>query len=164
MFIIIKSTCFQLHVTCNFSEIINFPIFLLTSWGSFVNIILFFSCFIFFNFGIERCRCPTILLDQRHSFSPVPRYKPWESLWGSSATTPLVDFHHRLTACPSYLKRERNPALLTYYLKQAMLKMRSLPLKYNLPVLRGIRQFPRWHLQAETAFLIRSTFRSPGCL
>ena len=32
------------------------------------------------------------------------RYKPWESLWGSSATTPLVDFHHRLTACPSYLK------------------------------------------------------------
>ena len=32
------------------------------------------------------------------------RCKPWESLWGSSATTPLVDFHHRLTACPSYLK------------------------------------------------------------
>ena len=32
------------------------------------------------------------------------RYKPWESLWGSSATTPLVDFHHRLTACPSYEK------------------------------------------------------------
>ena len=30
------------------------------------------------------------------------RCKPWESLWGSSATTPLVDFHHRLTACPSY--------------------------------------------------------------
>ena len=29
------------------------------------------------------------------------RCKPWESLWGSSATTPLVDFHHRLTACPS---------------------------------------------------------------
>ena len=28
--------------------------------------------------------------------------QPWESLWGSSATTPLVDFHHRLTACPSY--------------------------------------------------------------
>ena len=33
------------------------------------------------------------------------RCKPWESLWGSSATTPLVDFHHRLTACPSYIKR-----------------------------------------------------------
>ena len=32
------------------------------------------------------------------------RCKPWESLWGSSATTPLVDFHHRLTACPSYIK------------------------------------------------------------
>ena len=31
--------------------------------------------------------------------------KPWESLWGSSATTPLVDFHHRLTACPSYIKK-----------------------------------------------------------
>ena len=30
------------------------------------------------------------------------RCKPWESLWGSSATTPLVDLHHRLTACPSY--------------------------------------------------------------
>ena len=26
----------------------------------------------------------------------------WASLWGSSATTPLVNFHHRLTACPSY--------------------------------------------------------------
>ena len=33
------------------------------------------------------------------------RCKPWESLWGSSATTPLVDFHHRLTACPSYKER-----------------------------------------------------------
>ena len=33
------------------------------------------------------------------------QYKPWESLWGSSATTPLVDFHHRLTACPSYRKK-----------------------------------------------------------
>ena len=30
------------------------------------------------------------------------RYKPWELLWSSSATTPLVDFHHRLAACPSY--------------------------------------------------------------
>ena len=30
--------------------------------------------------------------------------KPWELLWGSSATTPLLDFHHRLTACPSYQK------------------------------------------------------------
>ena len=30
------------------------------------------------------------------------RCEPWESLWGSLATTPLVDFHHRLTACPSY--------------------------------------------------------------
>ena len=34
------------------------------------------------------------------------RCKPWELLWGSSATTPLVDFHHRLTACPSYRKRQ----------------------------------------------------------
>ena len=32
------------------------------------------------------------------------RCKPCKSLWGSSATTPLADFHHRLTACPSYLK------------------------------------------------------------
>ena len=32
------------------------------------------------------------------------RCKPWESLWGSLATTPLGDFHHRLTACPSYQK------------------------------------------------------------
>ena len=35
------------------------------------------------------------------------RYKPWESLRGSSATTPRVDFHHRLTACPSYIKKAR---------------------------------------------------------
>ena len=38
------------------------------------------------------------------------RCKPCNSLWGSSATTPLVDFHHRLTACPSYIKM---PASLT---------------------------------------------------
>ena len=31
------------------------------------------------------------------------RYKPW----GSSTTTPLVVFHHRLTACPSYNKKRR---------------------------------------------------------
>ena len=30
-----------------------------------------------------------------------------KSLWGSSATTPLVDFRHRLTACPSYNKTPR---------------------------------------------------------
>ena len=35
------------------------------------------------------------------------RCKPWESLWGSSTTTPLVDFHHRLTACPSYYQKAR---------------------------------------------------------
>ena len=35
------------------------------------------------------------------------RCKPWVSLWGSSATTPLVDFHHRLTACPSYKKARK---------------------------------------------------------
>ena len=28
-----------------------------------------------------------------------------ESLWGSSATTPLMDFHHRYRTCPSYIKR-----------------------------------------------------------
>ena len=38
------------------------------------------------------------------------RCKPWESLWGSLATTPLGDFHHRLTACPSY---QKNPGSLT---------------------------------------------------
>ena len=32
----------------------------------------------------------------------ISRYKSWESLCGSSAITPLADFHHRLTACPSY--------------------------------------------------------------
>ena len=40
----------------------------------------------------------------------ISRCKPWESLWGSSATTPHVDFHHRLAACPPYTKRSRNYA------------------------------------------------------
>ena len=40
------------------------------------------------------------------------QYKPWESLWGSSATTPLVDFHHRLTACPSYQKKNCQKTVL----------------------------------------------------
>ncbi len=34
------------------------------------------------------------------------RCKSWQSLWVSSATTPFVDFHHRLTACPSYTKTD----------------------------------------------------------
>ncbi len=45
-------------------------------------------------------RQATILLSLLLAYSS--QSKPWESLWGSSATTPLVDFHHRLTACPSY--------------------------------------------------------------
>ncbi len=36
------------------------------------------------------------------SLTCTSQYKPWESLSGLLATTPLVDFHHRLTACPSY--------------------------------------------------------------
>src|SRR5699024_2866272 len=38
------------------------------------------------------------------------RCKPWESLLGLLATTPLGDFHHRLTACPSY---QKNPGSLS---------------------------------------------------
>lgn len=33
------------------------------------------------------------------------RCEPCKSLSGSLATTPLVDFHHRRTACPSYSER-----------------------------------------------------------
>ena len=43
------------------------------------------------------------------------RCKPWELLWGSSATTSLVDFHHRLTACPSYHKKAGYPARISEY-------------------------------------------------
>ena len=50
-------------------------------------------------------RQATILLSLPLAY--ISRCKPWESLWGSSATTPLVDFHHRLTACPSYQKTIR---------------------------------------------------------
>lgn len=35
----------------------------------------------------------------------ISPYQPWELIQGSSATTPLVDFHHRLTTCPSYCKK-----------------------------------------------------------
>ena len=52
------------------------------------------------------------------------RYKPWESLWSSSATTPLVDFHHRLTACPSYL--ETCAARRTLYKKSGRQSMNSV--------------------------------------
>ena len=38
--------------------------------------------------------------------SHTSRCETCKSLWGSSATTPLVNFHHRLTACPSYGKEE----------------------------------------------------------
>ena len=40
------------------------------------------------------------------------RCKPWAPLWSSPATTPLVVFHHRLTACPSY-KKTGSPAMGT---------------------------------------------------
>ena len=40
-------------------------------------------------------------------FSPAPHDANLASRYGgSSATTPLVDFHHRLTACPSYTKKD----------------------------------------------------------
>ena len=49
-------------------------------------------------------------------FSPSLRGgQAWESLWGSSATTPLEDFPHTLTACPSYQKRSAS--------KETLLKM-----------------------------------------
>ena len=54
----------------------------------------------------------SVFLFPHGAYLPHPAYcqtssvKPCESLWGSSATTPLVDFYHRLTACPSYEKSE----------------------------------------------------------
>ena len=42
-------------------------------------------------------------------FSPAPHDANLANRYGgSSATTPLVDFHHRLAACPSYYQRPRN--------------------------------------------------------
>ena len=40
------------------------------------------------------------------------RLEPCKSLWGSLVATPLVDFHHRLTACPSYHKNRGFEPLL----------------------------------------------------
>ena len=48
------------------------------------------------------------------------RCKPWESLWGSSATTPLADFHRRLTACPSYTKKDRGAIPCLFPAKMAV--------------------------------------------
>ena len=45
----------------------------------------------------------------------ISRCKPWESLWGSLATTPLVDFHHRLTACPSYYAKKTPEGAFLFY-------------------------------------------------
>lgn len=67
------------------------------------------------------------------------RYKPWESLWSSSATTPLVDFHHRLTACPSYqLYRTGNkasPAVILSFLSVYQSSQATVPGRKNsLPI------------------------------
>lgn len=55
-----------------------------------------------------QCLLIYVSLDFRTSLSLLlvytSRYKPWEALWGSLSTPPLVDFRHRLTACPSYAK------------------------------------------------------------
>ena len=64
------------------------------------------------------------------------RYKPWESLWSSLATTPLVDFHHRLTACPSYLET---------------CAARRTVQKYH-------RSFDWWYLLLYSSELFRNTF------
>ena len=70
----------------------------------------------------------------------ISRCKPWESLWGSLATTPLVDFHHRLTACPSYYKKavpfwhcSLIPAQLLCTFKTTYKKSIHLPAFLNLP-------------------------------
>ena len=51
-------------------------------------------------------------------FSPAPHDANLANRYGgSSATTPLVDFHHRLTACPSYYyKRLRDPGAFSFCL------------------------------------------------
>ena len=49
------------------------------------------------------------------------RYNPWESLLGSSATTPLMGFHHRLMACPSYLKNTARFCPAVYMIFLALL-------------------------------------------
>ncbi len=43
------------------------------------------------------------------------RCKPWSRFVGSSVTIPLVDFLHRLTACPSYKKPEVGQTILQVY-------------------------------------------------
>jgi len=42
------------------------------------------------------------------------RFEPWESLWGSSLVTPLVDSHHRLTACPSYSQKKETVSAVSF--------------------------------------------------
>ena len=50
----------------------------------------------------------------------ISRYKPWESLSGSSATTPLMDFHHRLMTCPSYKQEKRESSCFSCFLLMFM--------------------------------------------
>lgn len=49
--------------------------------------------------------------------SHTSRYETCQSLSSSSVTTPLVDFHHRCRACPSYMKKAGSASCLVTLLK-----------------------------------------------
>ena len=78
-------------------------------------------------------RQATILLSLPLAYTS--RCKPWESLWGSSATTPLVDFHHRLTACPSYRKNGIAFAIPIFLHLYALVSSILLGITYAVPVI-----------------------------
>ena len=95
----------------------------------------------------------------------ISRCKPWESLWGSLATTPLVDFHHRLTAYPSYKQDATDfPPHLLYYRFFLILPYRSAAntaadTKRRIPQIASVKESPVAGA-GSAASLLSSTNRS----
>ena len=80
---------------------------------------------------MRECRFPRIVIssEARYLFRLLSRkrWKPWKSLWDLPTAMPLVEFHHRLTACPSYRKKRRTFRLAA---SSIMISDRFLPFSY----------------------------------
>ena len=88
--------------------------------------------------------------------------KPWESLWGSSATTSRVDFHHRCMTCPSYQEKalKLNALILIYTYSCLSLIAGHFPMqRIELFVAQRIARLPLQNC-ISGAILSLSTFKN----
>lgn len=87
----------------------------------------------YYQVSVRQATC-SLLLPLTHT----SRCESCKSLWGSSATTPLVDFHHSQTACPSYkIETTGFPGSLDHILLPLFISYHQIYIKpFKLAIIR----------------------------